>query len=454
MIARPYQQYLSWLLYLRWAVLAGVVVLLVLLEQIPHMPSRFGAWELLLCAGLLNLAYHALLRLPRLSLWVLGGMFVLDTLLVSVWAWLTGGAMSFYLPLYLLVLGAASLLLPWAGLAALAAFMVLCLCGVFLLDYSEVLHFWVPLENQNFAARMLHAADADFRKHFYVVRTLQWFFYILLFSFLGGMLSFLLWRREEALRREQQRMENQKSLLQLGELATRLAHDLNTPLGVLSGRLELLLAKLPESSPWRDRLQQLQDPLEQAIRAVRSVLDVNRRLFLETEWVFLPPLLQDVVLFLQDKIRQCKGKVVLDLPKDLPPVLGSQEDLRQVFLNLIQNALDSLADGGMVWVRAFFRYQPVRLSPEDRRGHVVVVVQDDGRGMDVDEQARIFEPFYTTKAKGKGSGLGLSIVKRILEEHGGEIEVFSKPREGTTFTLRFPTQASVASPREKETGVS
>jgi len=111
----------------------------------------------------------------------------------------------------------------------------------------------------------------------------------------------------------------------------------------------------------------------------------------------------------------------------------------QVLLNLVENAMDSIASGGLITLSAHFQYRSMRLSPEDRRGEIRIVVRDTGRGIPAGEIKRIFEPFYSTKGFGKGTGLGLAIVKRIVQEHRGEIKVESRVGEGTVFILLFPT---------------
>ena len=147
--------------------------------------------------------------------------------------------------------------------------------------------------------------------------------------------------------------------------------------------------------------------------------------------VGLGPLLHDIVSASSELIQSAGLVVELDIPADLPPVLGDEPALRRVFQNLIDNAIKYGAAGGSIGVSA-------RRSGSD----VDVTVADHGIGIDAADQARIFEPFYraadVVAAQMQGAGLGLSLVQRIVLAHGGRVTVKSAPREGSAFTVRLP----------------
>jgi signal transduction histidine kinase len=130
----------------------------------------------------------------------------------------------------------------------------------------------------------------------------------------------------------------------------------------------------------------------------------------------------------------------LDIDPKLPEMRGYPDGLYQALLNLVENAIDSISDEGLVTLTAQFQLQTMRLSAEDNRGEIKITIQDNGKGIPADRLPRIFEPFYSTKDFGKGTGLGLPIVKRVVDEHGGTIEARSKVGTGTTFTLVFPVE--------------
>jgi two-component system, NtrC family, sensor kinase len=134
------------------------------------------------------------------------------------------------------------------------------------------------------------------------------------------------------------------------------------------------------------------------------------------------------------------GRVCLETAFDprLPPIAGDADHLQQVFINLINNALDAMPSGGRL--RMATSSADWGDPPNNGGGpQVVVDVVDTGCGMSRETQARIFEPLYTTKESGKGAGLGLVVVSHVMQEHGGQIEVESETGQGTRFRLRFPT---------------
>jgi signal transduction histidine kinase len=142
--------------------------------------------------------------------------------------------------------------------------------------------------------------------------------------------------------------------------------------------------------------------------------------------VVLGPGLLDTVSVLRGKARRKSVTVTLEVPEDLPPVQGFGGDLNQVWMNLIDNAIDAVPESGRVDVTAACR-----------NNSVVVSVVDDGPGIPEEQRGRIFEPFYTTKPQGQGTGLGLDIARRLVEEHEGQIEMYSRPGR-TEFRVILP----------------
>jgi signal transduction histidine kinase len=147
--------------------------------------------------------------------------------------------------------------------------------------------------------------------------------------------------------------------------------------------------------------------------------------------VEIAPLVQDIISASASLIESAGVEVELDLPEQLPAVLGDEPALRRAFQNLLDNAVKYGAAGG--WVR---------VSARARGSHLFVTVADRGIGIDPSEQARIFEPFYRASdvvaAQMQGAGLGLSLVQRIVAAHGGVVTVKSAPRDGSEFTVQLP----------------
>ena len=164
--------------------------------------------------------------------------------------------------------------------------------------------------------------------------------------------------------------------------------------------------------------------ISELVAAVRGFTAVDRAPGAEA--VDIRPGIRDTVTVLGAKARAKSADVVLDLAGDLPGVQGSGAELNQVWANLIDNALDAVAASGHVAITA-----------RSERGRVVVEVVDDGPGIPRQDQRRVFDPFYTTKGVGQGSGLGLDIVRRLVQRHGGEIDLESRPGR-TAFRVSLP----------------
>jgi signal transduction histidine kinase len=228
----------------------------------------------------------------------------------------------------------------------------------------------------------------------------------------------------------------------MGELTGRIAHGVNTPLGLISGNLEMLIGETRKGSKTHKNLTQIEQYVQRAIRTVRDILDFSRQSLSEIKPTSLPQVIQSVAVSVQPKLKKSGGKLILDVDPQLPPITAYPEGIFQLLLNLVENAIDSISNGGLVTLSAHFQYRTMRLSAEDRRGEIKVVVRDMGKGIPPADLKRIFEPFYSTKGFGKGTGLGLAIVKRIVDEHHGDIKVESKLGEGTAFTLLLPTDGA------------
>ena len=228
----------------------------------------------------------------------------------------------------------------------------------------------------------------------------------------------------EAQLRHAQKMEA------VGLLAGGVAHDFNNLLLTVQGRAELLLAGLRERGDERRQVEEIQSAAERAAHLTRQLLAFSRRQPLRPRVVDLNAL----VLDLADMLRRLIGEDV-ELSLGLDPALGRVRAdpgvLDQVVMNLVVNARDAMPRGGRVMLET---------ANVERRGApcVALAVRDTGIGMDAQTRARIFEPYFTTKDPGRGTGLGLSTVDGIVRQSGGQIEVESAPGKGSTFRVLLP----------------
>lgn len=224
-------------------------------------------------------------------------------------------------------------------------------------------------------------------------------------------------------------------LREVGEVAAGVAHNFNNLLTVIRGNAELLMMRLEDDEFGRKRAEkilQASDDGEQMIKRIGE----SARHYPEAPATMLPVQLNDVVkdsiAFTEDYARASQDErgarihFKTELADNLSPVRASASELREVFVNLLRNAVDAIEGEGQVTVRT---------RAGDERN--VAEVSDTGAGMSVDVQGKLFRPLFTTKGE-RGTGLGLATCYAILRRHGGDIEVTSAPDQGTTFTVTLP----------------
>jgi signal transduction histidine kinase len=231
------------------------------------------------------------------------------------------------------------------------------------------------------------------------------------------------------------------------QTAAQLAHEVGTPLNLISGHVQLLLASNnPDPEAVRSRLSTVSAQIERIERIVRRMLDSTRPASGEFAPLDLNALLRRIFDAAAPTLEASGVTLEADLAADLPPVEGDADRLQQVFINLVNNALDAMPAGGKL--RVATRFEPAEgeasAANAEGAGGVAVEFEDTGVGMTEDVRAHIFEPLYTTKARGRGTGLGLVVVRQVLAEHGGHIEVESEPGRGARFRLTLPAAAAVA----------
>ncbi len=213
-------------------------------------------------------------------------------------------------------------------------------------------------------------------------------------------------------------------------LAAGVAHEIGNPLNALNIHLQLLsreLCELPDET--RKPLADLVEVARAEVGRLDAIITQFLRAIRPTKPVLLPErpteVLHETLKVLKSEFENRRIVVSVDIPDTVPTVQLDRAQIKQVFFNVVKNALEAMPDGGSL---------KVVFGVGD--AYVDIAFTDTGKGIAADELGRVFEPYRTTKAK--GTGLGLMIVQRIIEEHGGEIELASKPGEGTCFKIRLP----------------
>jgi signal transduction histidine kinase len=211
----------------------------------------------------------------------------------------------------------------------------------------------------------------------------------------------------------------------VGQTAASVAHQVGTPLNLISGYVQMLQEDRAIDPKAARRLAIVQEQIAKVASVVRTMLDNARRP--DTRWpVSVAALLTRVADVARPKLDTARIRLSLDVSMPLPPVDANSEELELAMLNLVNNSLDAMPDGGELGIRA---------HPVDGRVHIEIT--DTGRGIAAELLPRIFEPWVTTKPPGRGTGLGLSITRDVITRHGGAITATSEPGR-TTFVIDLP----------------
>jgi signal transduction histidine kinase len=227
------------------------------------------------------------------------------------------------------------------------------------------------------------------------------------------------------------RLRRTATLAVAGKLAASLAHEVGTPLNIISGRAEFMLKSLGQDDPRREDLEGIVAQSERISRIITSLLDGVRPQKLQLEAIQPAALVDQLFPLLRHTARQRDVALVRDVRADLPPIQADPAQLQQVLINLVLNALDATPPGGRITITA-------TEAPRDRGDGVAIAVSDTGTGIAAGLLPRVFDPFLTTKRRGSGTGLGLAICRDIVRAHGGDISVESTLGSGSTFTVWLP----------------
>jgi signal transduction histidine kinase len=236
-------------------------------------------------------------------------------------------------------------------------------------------------------------------------------------------------RQLDELRRAQAQLIRAEKLSATGELASGLAHEVNNPLTTILLHAELLLAEPDIAPPVRDRLSIIAREAARAARILQNLLLFARPYAPERRPCILADQVRRVLALTDYQIERAAVRVVTEF-EDCPPVWADENQIQQVLLNLVQNALHAMAphDGPRV----------LTLRTRPAADLVAVEVLDTGPGIPAEALPRVFDPFFTTKPPGEGSGLGLSVSYGIVREHGGRIRAENRPEGGAAFIVELP----------------
>ncbi len=234
---------------------------------------------------------------------------------------------------------------------------------------------------------------------------------------------------------ERKRLEKQlmhlERLAAMGKLAAELAHEINNPLGGILMYAKLSLEDLPEGDGQAKNLEKIFRLATRCRMIVRGLLDFGRGDTAEREWVDINQTIVDMFDLVRDHILFRQVRVEMKLGEALPKIWGNRSNLEQVALNMMINAAEAMEGQGTLTVETKYCAS---------ESNFCIYFRDTGPGIGKENLNKIFEPFFTTKKRGKGTGLGLSISHGIIRNHGGSIQINSKPGQGTTFIIQLPVK--------------
>ena len=227
-------------------------------------------------------------------------------------------------------------------------------------------------------------------------------------------------------KRLQEQLRRTERVAELGTLASGMAHEIGTPMNVILGRAEYLMDRVTEE-PIKKGLQTIITQVERITRVMNQLLSFARRKPPQRVPLDLRTVIADGVEMFQERLARNQIRVEMGLTDSCPLVLADADQMSQVLLNLIMNALHAMPEGGSL-----------RVGLEPEHSMVKLTVADTGHGIPPESIGKIYDPFFTTKEFGKGTGLGLTVVKGIIEEHQGSVAVESEEGKGTRFTILLP----------------
>jgi len=237
----------------------------------------------------------------------------------------------------------------------------------------------------------------------------------------------------------EQRLGQSEKLATVGQLSAEIAHEVGTPLNVIAARARAMEKKADRPDVVRKNARIIATQADRITKIIQQVLDVGRKRVPSRKLVDLVGVVDNTLAFLEDECRQNAINVTRLVVPGVPAIVGDADGLQQVILNVVLNAVQSMVGGGAL---------SIHLAVEERKKggldlvaperYVVVAVQDTGEGVPIEAREKIFEPFYSTKDRGEGTGLGLTVVMGIVKEHDGWVEVDDAIPEGTIFRIYLP----------------
>jgi signal transduction histidine kinase len=250
-----------------------------------------------------------------------------------------------------------------------------------------------------------------------------------------------------AQKRIEQQLIRSDKLASLGTLVAGIAHEINNPLGIIAGYSEALLDRANEKTltsirafeDFPEYLKTIHSEIFRCKGILKSLLEFARPSGGTFREIDINELIKEVLLLLQHRTARLKHTIELSLNREVPKIYADAGSLRQLMMNLLLNAIYFTPEGGSIFIKTDLDEASPEAAVNMCPSRIRLSVRDTGAGIPGDLIDKIFDPFFTTKPVGEGTGLGLTICHKIVEEHGGTIDVESEPEKGATFIITLPS---------------
>lgn len=242
----------------------------------------------------------------------------------------------------------------------------------------------------------------------------------------------------EKIQEYQEQLNHSARLASIGELVDSVAHEINTPMGIISAHADSILLQEEKTNIYKEELEIIKKQTKRVSEYTKSLLNFSKRMAFNPEKVNVKDLINESLYLLQPRFREKNIQVIKEIPADGIIIIGDKRQLEQVFINIFNNAMDSLSTEGKIIIQLKeINVLTSKISHDEIVECISISITDNGVGIIEANLSKIFDPFYSTKEK-NGTGLGLSITKSIIQRHKGNIEVKSEVDKGTTFTIVIP----------------
>lgn len=430
----------GWLVRLRWIATLGIVVTAAVAAALRIVPSPVPMLAVATLMAGFNLAlwlwllWKAGQKKPTGLEGALVFQLLLDLLWLTALIHLSGGVENPFVMFFAFHMAIAAMFLPsrqaWGVGSAAALFHG----GAVLAEYHGLL---------THHALLLAWPHPPLSRNLGFVSG-----YLIAFLFmLGGTIYFVQsiaerHRRAERLRREHERIAlSRERLARVGELAAGVAHTTRNPLHGLMNSVEILQRRLDLDDETREILSLMSDGLRRIESVTRRLLVLTREAPLQKAPSDVGALVKDALRFVEPRARQRAILLQAELV-DSPTVYIDPDRMSEALINILDNAMDACRSGGEITVKTWLT--------KGTEAFACIEIADSGEGVPEEHLKRVFDPFFTTKAVGEGSGLGLAVTRKIVEQHGGEVSLSSRAGEGTQVRIMLPA----VSPEERQEEVS